>query len=167
MDQLHRCAGYELDARGRRDFQILYRGKCTDFSMHVAPAANFTCVLPLKRTTGSHIEVKKSSITWHYRSSDPEWGLFQCRQCQDLLENNLSRKRPIEGELASGRCICFVFFSGSHLSVIDFWAIRLLLGRTNSPSICPSLSPAHVAWSQEDIVSPLQVVDHWVGSPRG
>ncbi|THH17688.1 hypothetical protein EUX98_g9080, partial [Antrodiella citrinella] len=49
-----------------------------------------------ERTTGSHIETKKSSITWHYRSSDPEWGLFQCRQCQDLLENNLARKRPIE-----------------------------------------------------------------------
>ncbi len=27
-----------------------------------------------ERTTGSHIETKKSSITWHYRSSDPEWG---------------------------------------------------------------------------------------------
>jgi len=27
-----------------------------------------------ERTTGSHIEVKKSSITWHYRASDPEWG---------------------------------------------------------------------------------------------
>ena len=27
-----------------------------------------------ERTTGSHIEIKKSSITWHYRSSDPEWG---------------------------------------------------------------------------------------------
>ncbi|KAH7887163.1 glycosyltransferase family 20 protein [Phlebopus sp. FC_14] len=49
-----------------------------------------------ERTTGSHIEIKKSSITWHYRSSDPEWGLFQCRQCQDLLENNLAHKRPIE-----------------------------------------------------------------------
>ncbi|KAF8882465.1 trehalose-6-phosphate phosphatase [Infundibulicybe gibba] len=49
-----------------------------------------------ERTTGSHIEMKKSSITWHYRSADPEWGLFQCRQCQDLLENNLAHKRPIE-----------------------------------------------------------------------
>ncbi|TFK23762.1 trehalose 6-phosphate phosphatase [Coprinopsis marcescibilis] len=49
-----------------------------------------------ERTQGSHIEVKKSSITWHYRGADPEWGLFQCRQCQDLLENNLSNKRPIE-----------------------------------------------------------------------
>jgi trehalose 6-phosphate synthase/phosphatase len=27
-----------------------------------------------ERTTGSHIEMKKSSITWHYRASDPEWG---------------------------------------------------------------------------------------------
>ena len=27
-----------------------------------------------ERTTGSHIEQKKSSLTWHYRSSDPEWG---------------------------------------------------------------------------------------------
>ncbi|KAF8591323.1 glycosyltransferase family 20 protein [Ramaria rubella] len=49
-----------------------------------------------ERTTGSHIEMKKSSITWHYRASDPEWGLFQCRQCLDLLENNLVHKRPIE-----------------------------------------------------------------------
>ncbi|KAK2461153.1 hypothetical protein APHAL10511_006680 [Amanita phalloides] len=49
-----------------------------------------------ERTTGSNIEVKKSSITWHYRGADPEWGQFQCRQCQDLLENNLAHKRPIE-----------------------------------------------------------------------
>lgn len=27
-----------------------------------------------ERTTGSFIEMKKSSITWHYRASDPEWG---------------------------------------------------------------------------------------------
>jgi len=49
-----------------------------------------------ERTTGSHVELKKCSITWHYRASDPEWGLFQCRQCQDLLENNLAHKKPIE-----------------------------------------------------------------------
>ncbi|KAG6329404.1 hypothetical protein ID866_9685 [Astraeus odoratus] len=49
-----------------------------------------------ERTTGSHIEVKKSSITWHYPSSDPEWGCVVPVQCQDLLENNLVPKRPIE-----------------------------------------------------------------------
>lgn len=27
-----------------------------------------------ERTTGSFIEMKKSSITWHYRASDPDWG---------------------------------------------------------------------------------------------
>ena len=27
-----------------------------------------------ERTTGSFVEMKKSSITWHYRASDPEWG---------------------------------------------------------------------------------------------
>lgn len=27
-----------------------------------------------ERTTGSFIEMKKSSITWHYRATDPEWG---------------------------------------------------------------------------------------------
>ncbi|EJD51124.1 trehalose 6-phosphate phosphatase [Auricularia subglabra TFB-10046 SS5] len=49
-----------------------------------------------ERTTGSFIEVKKSSITWHYRATDPEWGAFQSKQCLDLLENNLAPKRPIE-----------------------------------------------------------------------
>jgi trehalose 6-phosphate synthase/phosphatase len=72
-----------------------------------------------ERTTGSFIELKKSSITWHYRASDPEWGrvvyrmrtpfvtgadtlcsLFQCRQCLDLLETNVAPKRPIEGKLS-------------------------------------------------------------------
>ncbi|KIK33093.1 hypothetical protein CY34DRAFT_18600 [Suillus luteus UH-Slu-Lm8-n1] len=49
-----------------------------------------------ERMNGNHIEMKKSSITWHYRSSDPEWGQFQCRQCQDSLDNNIVPKRPIE-----------------------------------------------------------------------
>ena len=34
-----------------------------------------------ERTTGSHIEVKKCSLTWHYRASDPEWGYVQYRLC--------------------------------------------------------------------------------------
>ncbi|KAH8804259.1 trehalose-6-phosphate phosphatase [Flagelloscypha sp. PMI_526] len=49
-----------------------------------------------ERTAGSSIEKKKSTLTWHWRAADPEWGEFQCRQCQDLLENNLVHKRPIE-----------------------------------------------------------------------
>ncbi|KAF8343102.1 trehalose-6-phosphate phosphatase [Cantharellus anzutake] len=49
-----------------------------------------------ERTTGSFVELKKSSVTWHYRASDPDWGSFQCKQCLDLLETNVAPKRPIE-----------------------------------------------------------------------
>jgi trehalose 6-phosphate synthase/phosphatase len=28
----------------------------------------------MERTSGSTIEVKKASITWHYRNSDPDFG---------------------------------------------------------------------------------------------
>ncbi|KAJ7646443.1 trehalose-phosphatase-domain-containing protein [Mycena polygramma] len=46
-------------------------------------------------TEGSNIELKKTSITWHYRASDPEWGLSQCKECHKYLEKNLADK-PIE-----------------------------------------------------------------------
>nr|XP_019042710.1 trehalose-phosphatase [Kwoniella bestiolae CBS 10118]OCF21640.1 trehalose-phosphatase [Kwoniella bestiolae CBS 10118] len=49
-----------------------------------------------ERTTGATIEVKKASITWHYRNSDPDFGEFQCKQCLDLLESSLAPRRPIE-----------------------------------------------------------------------
>ena len=32
----------------------------------------------LERTTGNHIETKKSSVAWHYRATDPEWGMSSC-----------------------------------------------------------------------------------------
>jgi trehalose 6-phosphate synthase/phosphatase len=51
-----------------------------------------------QRTTGSTIEVKKASITWHYRNSDPDFGEFQAKQCLDLLESNVAPRRPIEGQ---------------------------------------------------------------------
>ena len=40
-----------------------------------------------ERTSGSNIEQKKSSITWHYRNSDPDYGSFQAKECQAHLEN--------------------------------------------------------------------------------
>ncbi|KAJ3328641.1 threalose-6-phosphate phosphatase, partial [Gonapodya sp. JEL0774] len=49
-----------------------------------------------ERTQGSSIELKKSSVTWHYRNADPEWGAFQAKECQDHLEGSLLSKRPIE-----------------------------------------------------------------------
>ena len=39
-----------------------------------------------ERTTGSHIEIKKSSITWHYRASDPEWGCVFPRGKDDMIK---------------------------------------------------------------------------------
>jgi len=50
----------------------------------------------MERTSGSTIEVKKASITWHYRNSDPDFGEFQCKQALDLLESSLAPRRPIE-----------------------------------------------------------------------
>ena len=42
-----------------------------------------------ERTTGSHIEVKKSSITWHYRATDPEWGCVHYSSYFDLTRTEL------------------------------------------------------------------------------
>ncbi|KAJ6560111.1 trehalose-phosphatase [Mycena capillaripes] len=49
-----------------------------------------------ERTAGSIIGLKKTSITWYYRASDPEWSLSQCKKCQEQLETNLAPKWPIE-----------------------------------------------------------------------
>ncbi|KAJ9118440.1 hypothetical protein QFC24_006271 [Naganishia onofrii] len=62
-----------------------------------------------ERTSGSTIEVKKASITWHWRQCDPTFGEFQSKQCLDLLESNLTPRRPIEDEyhlLNSNFSIC-------------------------------------------------------------
>ncbi|KAI8137526.1 glycosyltransferase family 20-domain-containing protein [Fennellomyces sp. T-0311] len=49
-----------------------------------------------ERTQGSFIEHKKSSITWHYRMADVEYGEFQAKECQNHLENNIVPKLPVE-----------------------------------------------------------------------
>lgn len=49
-----------------------------------------------ERTTGSTIELKKASVTWHYRQADPVFGEFQSKQCLDLLESSVAPRRPIE-----------------------------------------------------------------------
>lgn len=49
-----------------------------------------------ERTTGSTIEVKKASITWHYRQADPDFAEFQARQCFDLLSSNVATRRPVD-----------------------------------------------------------------------
>ncbi|KAI8884369.1 glycosyltransferase family 20 protein [Backusella circina FSU 941] len=49
-----------------------------------------------ERTTGSFIEHKRGSLTWHYRLADPEYGAFQAKECQNHLEQAILSKLPIE-----------------------------------------------------------------------
>ncbi|KAG1453405.1 hypothetical protein G6F56_007581 [Rhizopus delemar] len=49
-----------------------------------------------ERTEGSFVEHKKSSITWHYRMADEEYGAFQAKECQNHLESSIVSKRPVE-----------------------------------------------------------------------
>jgi trehalose 6-phosphate synthase/phosphatase len=55
-------------------------------------------VMPLleefrRRTPGAMIERKRSAVAWHYRSAEPEFGLFQANELLNQLEE-LLRKRP-------------------------------------------------------------------------
>ncbi|KAI8834177.1 trehalose-phosphatase [Chytriomyces cf. hyalinus JEL632] len=47
-------------------------------------------------TQGSFIEHKKSSITWHYRLADPDYGILQVKECQNHLENAILSKLLVE-----------------------------------------------------------------------
>ncbi|KAG2208980.1 hypothetical protein INT47_011120 [Mucor saturninus] len=49
-----------------------------------------------ERTTGSFIEHKRCSVTWHYGLSDPDYGAFQSKECQNHLENAILSKLPVE-----------------------------------------------------------------------
>ncbi|KAJ1964032.1 hypothetical protein IWQ62_003044 [Dispira parvispora] len=49
-----------------------------------------------ERTQGSVVEQKKCALTWHYRNADPEYGMFQAKECQNHLENNIVAKLPVE-----------------------------------------------------------------------
>ncbi|KAI8973032.1 glycosyltransferase family 20-domain-containing protein [Pilobolus umbonatus] len=49
-----------------------------------------------ERTEGSLVEHKKSSITWHYRMADEEYGEFQAKECQNHLESSVVSKMPVE-----------------------------------------------------------------------
>ncbi|KAJ3035109.1 threalose-6-phosphate phosphatase [Rhizophlyctis rosea] len=49
-----------------------------------------------ERTQGSFVENKRCAITWHYRLADPDYGIFQAKECQNHLENAILSKLPIE-----------------------------------------------------------------------
>ncbi|KAJ2395100.1 hypothetical protein GGI23_004430 [Coemansia sp. RSA 2559] len=49
-----------------------------------------------ERTAGSTIEAKETSITWHFRNADPEYGEFQAKECMSHLEDSVVSKLPVE-----------------------------------------------------------------------
>ncbi|KAL0080774.1 glycosyltransferase family 20-domain-containing protein [Phycomyces blakesleeanus] len=49
-----------------------------------------------ERTAGSFIEHKRSSVTWDYRLADPQYGLFQAKECQNHLEQAILSKMPVD-----------------------------------------------------------------------
>ncbi|KAG5361658.1 Trehalose-phosphatase [Yarrowia sp. C11] len=49
-----------------------------------------------ERTQGSHIERKRVALTWHYRRADPEFGLFQARECRAHLEQAVVPRWDVE-----------------------------------------------------------------------
>ena len=49
-----------------------------------------------EKTQGSFIERKKVALTWHYRRADPEYGLFQAKECRAYLEATVCKKYEVE-----------------------------------------------------------------------
>jgi trehalose-phosphatase len=49
-----------------------------------------------ERTPGSFIERKMSSITWHYRLAEVEFGQWQAKECMNHIEENIISDYPIQ-----------------------------------------------------------------------
>lgn len=46
----------------------------------------------VRKTPGSRIERKRTSLAWHYRAADPEYGAFQANELFAILEDTLKRR---------------------------------------------------------------------------
>lgn len=49
-----------------------------------------------EKTQGAFIERKKVAVTWHYRSADPEYGMYQAEECRKRLEATVAKKYEVE-----------------------------------------------------------------------
>ncbi len=67
--------GYRWLLPGEQDWTLIREHIDTDWKEVVLPHLQQAA----DSTPGSHIEEKLSSIVWHYRSADPEFGLWQAR----------------------------------------------------------------------------------------
>ena len=86
-----------------------------------------------ERTTGSTIEMKKASVTWHYRQADPVFGEFQSKQCLDLLESSVAPRRPIEGKFAAELTVTYISSRYSPIRVRSLSHGRQEKHRMSSP----------------------------------
>lgn len=50
----------------------------------------------LKTHKGSFVEHKRCSITWHFRLADPDYGIFQAKECQNHIEEAIQKNYPVE-----------------------------------------------------------------------
>jgi trehalose 6-phosphate synthase/phosphatase len=68
--------GYRWSRNDSPEWELLNPHVDTSWKEQIAPQLEQITQL----TPGSHIEEKPSSIVWHYRGSDPEFGLWQARR---------------------------------------------------------------------------------------
>jgi trehalose-phosphatase len=74
---------------GSQEWQNLTK----ELDMSWMPAIRQVFEYYTERTSGSWIEQKKSSITWHYRAADPDYGIFQAKECQAHLDNFAAQEK--------------------------------------------------------------------------
>ena len=89
MSAEHGCF---LKMPGCKEWQNLIADQNDDWKVEVIQVFEYFT----ERSPGSFIEKKSASITWHYRQCDPEFGSWQAKQCQSLLENTISSKMAVE-----------------------------------------------------------------------
>lgn len=89
MSAEHGCF---LKMPNEKEWQNLIADHNDDWKLEVTQVFEYFT----ERTPGSFIERKSASLTWHYRQCDPEFGSWQAKQCQSLLENTISGKMSVE-----------------------------------------------------------------------
>ncbi|CAE6437338.1 unnamed protein product [Rhizoctonia solani] len=114
-----------------------------------------------ERTTGSFVELKKSSITWHYRASDPDWGatsvLTSCKQT--LLPNDPLRGEIVKRLMYANPDAEFVFCAGDDKTDEDMFRALGSLFPTGvtSATMEPPLSAALTAGVEQSDLKPVKL----------
>ncbi|KIY92365.1 hypothetical protein MNEG_15598, partial [Monoraphidium neglectum] len=94
-------------------------------------------------TDGSWIEVKESSLVWHYRDADPDFGNWQAKELMDHLEDVLSNM-PVE--VSSGNTIVEIKPQGVSKGAV----VESILERTAAAASASAASEASAAAAPED-----------------